>query len=220
MYFTSFALYYAVKALFFNDEVMHTIYQNQGVYDFIFQLPQIIYSTIISAIIGVILSKLSLTQSKIVEIKKTHHHYFIIFEYCNGGTLKSCLEKYKNIYNRPFTEKIVQHIMRQIVSAVKYIHDLNIIHRNLSLENIVVNFEKENDKTQVNLMNAQVKIINFFFSGHKGNTESLKSVIGSPQYMAPSILKHFCTGGVNQEFIYDEKMDKSKIGRASCRERV
>ena len=89
---------------------------------------------------------------KIVEIKKTHHHYFIIFEYCNGGTLKSCLEKYKNIYNRPFTEKIVQHIMRQIVSAVKYIHDLNIIHRNLSLENIVVNFEKEIDKTQVNLL--------------------------------------------------------------------
>ena len=70
-FFTSFALYYAVKALFFNDEVMHTIYQNQGVYDFIFQLPQIIYSTIISAIIGVILSKLSLTQSKIVEIKNS-----------------------------------------------------------------------------------------------------------------------------------------------------
>ena len=70
-FFTSFALYYAVKALFFNDEVMHTIYQNQGVYDFIFQLPQIIYSTIISAIIGVILSKLSLTQSKIVEIRNS-----------------------------------------------------------------------------------------------------------------------------------------------------
>ena len=68
-FFTSFALYYAIKALFFNDSVMHVIYLNNGVYDFIYQLPQIIYSTIISAIIGLILSQLSLTQAYIVEIK-------------------------------------------------------------------------------------------------------------------------------------------------------
>ena len=75
-----------------------------------------------------------------------------------------------------------------------------------------MNFEKEIDKTQVNLMNAQVKIINFFFSGHKGNTKSLKSVIGNPKYMAPSILKYFCSGGLNKEFIYDEKMDIWSLG--------
>ena len=69
LFFTSFALYYAIKALFFNDNVMHVIYQNRGVYDFLFQLPQIIYSTIISTIIGTILSKLSLTQGNVVEIK-------------------------------------------------------------------------------------------------------------------------------------------------------
>ena len=68
-FFTSFALYYTIKALFFNDSVMHAIYLNNGVYDFIFQIPQIIYSTIISAIIGLILSQLSLTQAYVVEIK-------------------------------------------------------------------------------------------------------------------------------------------------------
>ena len=50
---------------------MHVIYQNAGVYDFIFQIPQILYSTIISAIIGVLLSKLTLTQANIAEIKNT-----------------------------------------------------------------------------------------------------------------------------------------------------
>ena len=50
---------------------MHVIYQNAGVYDFIFQIPQILYSTIISAVIGVLLSKLTLTQANIAEIKNT-----------------------------------------------------------------------------------------------------------------------------------------------------
>ena len=70
-FFTSFCLYYTIKALFFNDNVMHVIYQNAGVYDFIFQIPQILYSTIISAVIGVLLSKLTLTQANIAEIKNT-----------------------------------------------------------------------------------------------------------------------------------------------------
>ena len=72
-FFTSFALYYTIKTLFFNDSTMHVIYENNGVYDFIFQLPQILYSTIISLIVGTLLSKLSLTQANIVEIKNSSY---------------------------------------------------------------------------------------------------------------------------------------------------
>ena len=71
LFFSSFALYYTVKALFFNDEVMHVIYKNKGVYNFLFQLPQIIYSTIISIILGTILSHLSLTQNNVTKIKNS-----------------------------------------------------------------------------------------------------------------------------------------------------
>ena len=73
-FFSSFALYYTIKALFFNDSVMHSIYINSGVYDFIYQLPQIFYSSIISGIIKTILSLLSLTQSNVLKIKKSNEN--------------------------------------------------------------------------------------------------------------------------------------------------
>ena len=49
---------------------MHVIYLNKGVYDFIYQLPQIIYSTIISGIIKALLSYLSLTEDNVIKIRK------------------------------------------------------------------------------------------------------------------------------------------------------
>ena len=56
-------------------------------------------------------------------IKHTIHNYYIITEFCNGGDLFNCLKKYKQLhYNYAFTEEIVQHPMRQIVSAIKYLH--------------------------------------------------------------------------------------------------
>ena len=82
-FFISFSIYYAIKALFFNDSVMHTIYINNGVYDFINQLPQIIYSTIISGIIRIILSFLSSTQAKVVQIKNLNKKKIIIKENIN-----------------------------------------------------------------------------------------------------------------------------------------
>ena len=49
---------------------MHKIYENKGQFDFIYQLPQIIYSTLISILLKQIISKLCLTEKDIVKIKK------------------------------------------------------------------------------------------------------------------------------------------------------
>ena len=48
---------------------MHQIYEDHGVFNFIFQIPQIIYSTIISIVIRTLLSLLSLSEKNIIEIK-------------------------------------------------------------------------------------------------------------------------------------------------------
>ena len=64
-----FALFYVVNALFFNDSTMHKIYEDHGAFNFIFQIPQILYSTIISVVIKTILNFLSLTEKNIIEIK-------------------------------------------------------------------------------------------------------------------------------------------------------
>ena len=48
---------------------MHQIYEDQGVFNFIYHIPQILYSTIISVVIKTILSLLSLSEKNIIEIK-------------------------------------------------------------------------------------------------------------------------------------------------------
>ncbi len=49
---------------------MDKIYEDNGIFNFVFQLPQIIYSSLISSVINIILSKLSITESQILEMKK------------------------------------------------------------------------------------------------------------------------------------------------------
>ena len=41
------------------------------------------------------------------DLKQTDSHYYIIMDYCNGGSLLKCLKKYKKKYHHPFSEKIV-----------------------------------------------------------------------------------------------------------------
>ena len=68
--FINFSSCYVVNALFFNDDTMHQIYEDEGDYNFIYQLPQIIYSSLISVIINGITSFLALSEDKIIELKK------------------------------------------------------------------------------------------------------------------------------------------------------
>ena len=65
----SFVFYYVVNALFFNDETMHKIYEDEGTFNFIYQLPQILYSTIISSAISFIVKFLSLSEKDILKLK-------------------------------------------------------------------------------------------------------------------------------------------------------
>ena len=126
---------------------------------------------------------------KFQEVKKTKKHFYIIMEYCNGGDLSKALEKYIEKYGKPFDEKLVQHFMKQIISAFRYIHEKKIIHRDVKLENILLHYEDEEDKKNFNLMKAQVKIIDFGFAC-KISKEGLQySVLGSPINMDPLILK-------------------------------
>ena len=107
---------------------------------------------------------------KFDSIKKTKKHYFIVIEYCNGGELSKILEKYKERYGHPFTQEIVQHFMRQIIGAFNYMHEKKITHKDINLENILINFESEKDKEDLNLMKANVKIIGFGFSTYGSPT--------------------------------------------------
>ena len=70
LFILSFSLYFTINGFFFNDETMHKIYVNKGSLSFLYQIPQILYSTIITAIINVLLKQLSLSETTILSIKK------------------------------------------------------------------------------------------------------------------------------------------------------
>ena len=59
----------AINALFFNDSTMHKIYTDHGAFDFLCQLPQIIYSTIISFVLNWLIQLLGLTEDNILKYK-------------------------------------------------------------------------------------------------------------------------------------------------------
>ena len=68
--FFSFALGYATNALFFNDDTMHQIHEDGGEFNFWYQLPQIIYSAIISYIIENFLNYLAFSEEDVINLKK------------------------------------------------------------------------------------------------------------------------------------------------------
>ena len=72
LFFFSFALSYSVNALFFTDATMHKIYVDHGMFNFIYLLPQIIYSSIITSLINIVVTSLSLSEKNILELKRTN----------------------------------------------------------------------------------------------------------------------------------------------------
>ena len=68
-----FALYFTVNALFFDDATMHKIYVDKGKYNFIYQIRNIIYSSLISLIIGTTVKFLSLSENVIIDIKNNNN---------------------------------------------------------------------------------------------------------------------------------------------------
>ena len=150
---------------------------------------------------------------KLIDLKKTKSHCYIVMEFCNGGDLSGCLKKYKAAHRRPFPEEVVQYIMRQVVSGLAFLHSNKIIHRDLKLDNILVTFPSENDKKSLNMMRATAKIIDFGFATklHASKSNLTYTVLGTPSNMDPQLLKNMETRTPNQQG-YDEKADIWSLG--------
>ena len=69
LFFLFFSIYNFINALFFNESVIHKIYEEKGIYNFGFFIPIIIYSFIISHILCTLIKYFSLSERNIYEIK-------------------------------------------------------------------------------------------------------------------------------------------------------
>ena len=145
-------------------------------------------------------------------MKSTMNYLYLIFEYCNGGDLQSCLSKYMDKYNKPFPEEIVQYIMKQIISGFVYLHGRQILHRDIKLENILVKFKSEEDKNNLNMLKTDIKITDFGFSRYLKGDNLAKSVLGNPINMDPKILRKMARIENDSDFGYDQKADIWSLG--------
>ena len=110
--------------------------------------------------------------TKILEHFESEKYYLIIMEYINGGNLFSFVKK-----RRKLSEKTAKFLFRQIIEGIKYIHSKNIVHRDIKLENILID------------VNNNIKICDFGIGKILDNkNERLHDQCGTPMYMAPEIL--------------------------------
>ena len=131
---------------------------------------------------------------------KTTH--YIILEYCNGGNLEDYVTKYKEKNGKPLNEFFIQKILRQITPALEYMHSKNIIHRDIKLANILLNFNNypnipKNGRAPQNLKFSEkslnkdfsAKITGLNFSKDLIQDNMGSTILGSPMYMSPDIVE-------------------------------
>lgn len=110
---------------------------------------------------------------KIFEAFETENHVYLVMEYVAGGSLHSYL---KDQPNRRLDEEEAKRIFKQIMTALQYCHRKSIAHRDIKLENILLD------------ENKNVKLIDFGFSTCIPNDKKIKMFCGTPSYMAPEIV--------------------------------
>ena len=81
LFFFSYSSVFIINALFFNDDTMHKIYQDKGAYNLLFQIPQILYSTLISKFIDTLIKSLALFQDNIIGLKSERRKNIIRKKY-------------------------------------------------------------------------------------------------------------------------------------------
>ena len=130
---------------------------------------------------------------KIYEFYDIKEKYYLITEFCKYGELYQYLK-----FN--FSEKQLCVLFYQVFSGLIYLHDNNVIHRDLKLENIMIDsIEKDNISCEPYFY---IKIIDFGSAKIFSKQKSEKEIIGSSYYMAPEVLKQN----------YNEKCDTWSVG--------
>lgn len=118
---------------------------------------------------------------KLYEMLEDSSNYYISSYYCEGGNLAKRIKR-----NESFTESDVAKIIFQVFSGLAHCHEHNVMHRDLKLENILL--EKPDD--------LNIKIADFGLACLIDDKDN-GGVCGTPSYMAPEIFSDSYTEKVD-----------------------
>lgn len=102
---------------------------------------------------------------------QTSSKLYFVLEYCAGGELFQYLQRCKK-----FEESAARFYAAQIVLALEYLHRRNIIYRDLKPENVLIGAD------------GYIKISDFGLSRTNTCGDEAKSILGTPEYLAPEVL--------------------------------
>ncbi|CAD8074548.1 unnamed protein product [Paramecium sonneborni] len=125
---------------------------------------------------------------RLLEIHEDNKQIYLIYEYAKGELFQE-FQKKKSEQSQ-FSEQQISNFMKQIFQGLKYIHSLNIMHRDIKLENILV---KDS---------STILIADFGLAAKKIPKFEYKKY-GTPGYIAPEVL--------NLK-VYNEKIDIFSAG--------
>uniref|UniRef100_A0A8C5KE23 Serine/threonine-protein kinase 17A n=1 Tax=Jaculus jaculus TaxID=51337 RepID=A0A8C5KE23_JACJA len=112
------------------------------------------------------------------EVYETPSEIILVLEYAAGGEIfNQCVTEQEDA----FKEKDVQRLMRQIVEGVHFLHSHDIVHLDLKPQNILLTSEAPL---------GDIKIVDFGLSRIVKNSEELREIMGTPEYVAPEILSY------------------------------
>uniref|UniRef100_A0A8C2KUZ4 non-specific serine/threonine protein kinase n=1 Tax=Cyprinus carpio TaxID=7962 RepID=A0A8C2KUZ4_CYPCA len=109
---------------------------------------------------------------KLFEVIETEKTLYLVMEYASGGEVFDYLVSHGRM-----KEKDARAKFRQIVSAVHYCHQKNIVHRDLKAENLLLDAD------------SNIKIADFGFSNEFKLGSKLDTFCGSPPYAAPELFQ-------------------------------
>merc|ERR1711993_225295 len=142
---------------------------------------------------------------QLIEYFEETERFYLIFEKVSGGQLLDHIQTRKF-----FTEQEAANIIRDVASALEFLHSKGIAHRDLKPENVLCIWSDR--LTPVKLCDFDLGSgIKFHSGGSSDTTPLLLTPVGSAEFMAPEIVEAFIED-TEEDFKYDKRCDLWSLG--------